>query len=342
MSEGEYLVEVGSSYLPTYMDTVRVEGIAPAEINSLIGDLVCANRAEGSINLSIEGGAKPYQISWSNGMTSTNVQNLEKGIYSVTIKDAYNCPLGSYQYEVAGNEEITVLSDVVDASCYGAETGAIGTYAEGGVYPYTYKWSNGVDARVNSGVGAGNYDLLVTDAVGCVQDFQFSVDQPEELDFYLNQGDAVIEMGQSLTFQVSSTEVTQITWLKNGAAVSTGNQWIGSFEEPGVFEIAAIGSKDGCEVQRLAIITVEDANGIQSANVNDVKLYENNGSVVIELVDSESEIRVVMYDLTGKTVAQTVKKNTNELRMQSPAVAGVYVVHITIGDKVLVKKIEIQ
>lgn len=45
----------------------------------------------GSIDLTITGGLPPYTISWSNGAETEDIDNLEPGIYTVTVSDASGC-----------------------------------------------------------------------------------------------------------------------------------------------------------------------------------------------------------------------------------------------------------
>ena len=47
--------------------------------------------SNGSITLAISGGTAPYDIQWSNGMTTASIDNLRTGMYSFTIQDANGC-----------------------------------------------------------------------------------------------------------------------------------------------------------------------------------------------------------------------------------------------------------
>lgn len=51
---------------------------------------ICPN-ANGSISVIVSGGVAPYQYLWSNGATTSSVQNLTPNTYTVTITDANSC-----------------------------------------------------------------------------------------------------------------------------------------------------------------------------------------------------------------------------------------------------------
>ena len=48
---------------------------------------ICPGENNGMINLYVSGGTPPYTYLWSNGDTTEDLENLEPGLYTVTVTD---------------------------------------------------------------------------------------------------------------------------------------------------------------------------------------------------------------------------------------------------------------
>lgn len=74
-----------------------------------------------------------------------------------------------------------VMPDTIELACYGDTTAAINPFVVGGTAPYTYAWSTGSTAASISSLGAGFYELTVTDAVGDMDTAYTAVVQPDSV-----------------------------------------------------------------------------------------------------------------------------------------------------------------
>ncbi|MGO4711010.1 SprB repeat-containing protein, partial [Chryseobacterium sp. 2TAF14] len=64
-------------------------------------------------------------------------------------------------------------------SCNGGSNGSAGIVVTGGTAPYTYSWSpSGGTAATATGLSAGSYTVLVTDANGCTISRTVTITQP--------------------------------------------------------------------------------------------------------------------------------------------------------------------
>lgn len=166
LDQGDYEVIIndgaGCVLIKTY--TIKNLGINPV---FRVKNPVC-NTIYGSINLiSISGGSQPYTYAWSNGKTTSSVDSLTVGNYSVTITDAQNCTniqsftLGYSQY--SPNYYAVVSGGSANCTSLGDLTAT----ATNGTPPFIYAWSNGDTTRIAKNLPPGLYSVTVTDANGC-------------------------------------------------------------------------------------------------------------------------------------------------------------------------------
>lgn len=66
-------------------------------------------------------------------------------------------------------------------TCYGYSNGEITITPSGGLEPYTYLWSNGDTTQTISNLAAGNYSVIVNDAIGQTLGGFFTVPQPDQI-----------------------------------------------------------------------------------------------------------------------------------------------------------------
>ena len=129
--------------------------------------MLCNGDATGSVSVSSSGGTTPYAYNWSlGGSTSSNLSGLSAGSYSVTTTDARGCTTIT---TVAVTEPTTVsgITSTTPATC-GSPNGSASISASGGTSPYSYQWNPGGATGITlSGVGAGAYTVVITDAHGC-------------------------------------------------------------------------------------------------------------------------------------------------------------------------------
>jgi len=108
----------------------------------------------------------PYQISWSNGSTLLNLDNLEEGSYIVQIVDAAGCNYIS-QFDIQSPGTMDVNFNITYPSS-NENDGELQANIIGGQAPYTYVWSTGAAGPIIDGVGLGTYSVDITDANGCM------------------------------------------------------------------------------------------------------------------------------------------------------------------------------
>ncbi|MBL0052469.1 MAG: SprB repeat-containing protein [Bacteroidetes bacterium] len=74
-----------------------------------------------------------------------------------------------------------IIGTVTNATCNGANTGAIAINVSGGTQPYTYAWSNGATTQDITNLSALTYTVTVTDSSGCTATLSQLITQPGTL-----------------------------------------------------------------------------------------------------------------------------------------------------------------
>ena len=74
-------------------------------------------------------------------------------------------------------------------SCNGESDGSIDISVRGGTTAYSYNWSTGATTQDVSGLPAGPYNVVVTDANGCMESYYITLVEPDPLVITITQSD---------------------------------------------------------------------------------------------------------------------------------------------------------
>ena len=157
----------------------------PGPVASLASstDVSCNDGQDGAASVTISGGSSPITYQWlPTGGSSSSATGLSAGQYSVIITDANNCvqTVGLTISEPALLTSAAAASQMV--SCYGLSDGAASVNVTGGTAPYRYLWSPcGSTTSQITNSPAGNYSVVVTDAMGCTTTAAATITEPSLL-----------------------------------------------------------------------------------------------------------------------------------------------------------------
>ncbi|MBK8562300.1 MAG: gliding motility-associated C-terminal domain-containing protein [Saprospiraceae bacterium] len=118
----------------------------------------------GSVDLTISPSGS-YDILWSNGATTEDLQNIAAGSYTVTVSQGGACT-GSASFIVENQTAQPSLSQSASPASCGQANGGVDL----SVLPigsYGFIWSNGAATEDLQNVASGNYIVTVTAASGC-------------------------------------------------------------------------------------------------------------------------------------------------------------------------------
>ena len=172
---GDYAVTIIDSLFCSYAKTYTItQPQFPMVITSEVTQNSCYQDGIGAIDVIAFGGTTPYTYWWSDSSTTSGINKLYEGEYSVTISDAIGCA-DSLDFTIIGSEPLQANAKITNASCPETEDGQVDISVVNGASPYTFNWSNSEITEDIANVVSGDYLLIVTDANNCTDTLDITV-----------------------------------------------------------------------------------------------------------------------------------------------------------------------
>jgi len=136
--------------------------------------LPCFDACDASVTATVSGGSGPFSFIWNTGSTSSILEAVPTGTYTVTVTDNNGCTTtGTSIVGAPGQISIDVM--VTNPQCGVGAVGSATVTATGGTPPYQYFFSDGQTGMTASNLPPGNYNVVVTDAAGCQEMQSFAI-----------------------------------------------------------------------------------------------------------------------------------------------------------------------
>lgn len=284
LSTGNYTIDVMDQYGCTAVQqtvTINTPLTATAALNN---DLTCL--ANANITINATGGVSPYSYEWSNnGGTTFNTTNLSGNVFTTNTFGDYifrvtdssspsNCTTTTNTVTVT--EAQTPIINSITANpllCNGDTNGVLNINIDYtvGLAPFTIEVVETVSStnygnQINN-LPAGNYQVTITDAKGCVSNpYNIAISQPNALAYSVNlvpitcTGGGAISAG-SITVENVTGGTAEYTYYLTGnngytAQYSTtagGEDHTFSILEFGIYEVDVVDA-NGCSLLTTNII----------------------------------------------------------------------------------------
>lgn len=188
---GTYTVTVTDANGCTETATATVDGADALQLSISTTPAGCFGENNGMATVSTGStGVAPFTYAWSNGATTTDIDGLTAGMYTVTVTDAAGCSAVA-STNISSSTEIEFDLLVKNVFCNGGTSGGASIEnISGGTAPYTILYSTNTTDAVVSGLTAGNYSATVLDANGCSTTRMFVVEEPLLLELTTQSLDA--------------------------------------------------------------------------------------------------------------------------------------------------------
>jgi gliding motility-associated-like protein len=150
-----------------YSAATEIDATSSLQTNEVVTNDYCLG-AVGAIDLNLNGGNPPYNISWNTDDTSEQLENLEAGTYYFNVEDGLGC----------STEGSIVVQDIILELGFDVSTeydhcdqgvGSIELSVLNGNGPYTYLWEDGVsELSFADNLYEGEYTVDIIDSDGCL------------------------------------------------------------------------------------------------------------------------------------------------------------------------------
>lgn len=176
--DGIYYDYYNSSGCPGYgYDMVTIYGAPTVSVTPTSSS--CGN-ADGSANAVILTNAPPNDVVWTNGFTESigaGVPSIATGLaagnYSVSVTDANGCT--AQQMAQITDGDLIVSETLTHPTCVGDSNGGISLNISTSGNPDLVFWSNSMNGSAISGLGAGQYTVLIQTDNGCTGSFTYDL-----------------------------------------------------------------------------------------------------------------------------------------------------------------------
>ena len=335
---GWYYLLVQDSIGCEQSDSIFIPSSNPPDIDLTSQNLSCFGSQDGSVSATATGGQSPYSYIWSNGMTSSAINNLSAGTYVVTITDDNGC-VGYDEVEVFQPEPIEIEATITSETCFGAMDGSIDLSSVGGIAPYTYFWTNGsffASTEDINGLVAGTYLLGIVDNNGCTMDTLLIVQESSGPQTGNILGLAQVDPSIIYQYSVYENTTSSFLWstingnLINGQGTNLVSVQWGS---TGMGQVSVVETGEhGCVGENVSLNILIGTSGIKIEEKNQVRIFPNPTfeSIYISIDNYNGSIYTEVFDLIGNKIQDV---NTSSINFKEFS-SGIYLLKVNYNGKV--------
>ncbi|PCH93307.1 MAG: hypothetical protein COB85_07310, partial [Bacteroidetes bacterium] len=302
----------------------------------------CGN-SDGAASVTVSNLSANYTYSWSNGSNLNSISNVSAGIYYVTVTNSGGCSyVDNVIIENTGAPSITLTSSL-NVGCFGACDGEITISVTGGSGTYTYLWSDtqAQSSAAASGLCPNDYNVTVTDNLGCVVFDMYSITEPDVLASSAFANDEQMGCDGSAFVNTSGgTMPYSFTWDDPAAQ----SNYMAINLCGGTFSVT-VTDANGCTSTSTAVVitSIKEAEAAVT-----VELYPNpnNGSFkVFAYIPGTDEFEVSVTDLLGRKIFYSMSNTSKgilSLDIFLKSEPGIYFVRVWANDFSVIKRVLVQ
>ncbi len=314
LESGEYCVTVTDEMMCTVEQCFLISQPDSIDVQIVVVPVSCAGEENGAIDITTSGGTPSFDVQWENEVSfnDEDLMSLEAGTYNATITDAMNCQK-SISVEVPEGGNIEITSQISNVDCLGAQSGSINLTVITGVMPFTFNWTgpNGFSSALEDleNVGAGMYQLQLTDDTNCMATYFFEIEEPNQglsvqVDNALICPEATDGM---LNAEVSGANgMVNYVWSNNETSQEIANLGVGTYT-------VTVSDENNCS---------NTAQGMITASPEMALFVSTTDVTCFGAIDGSATVDSILFDgVSGNLVDFQIMWNTTPIQNSSSAIS---------------------
>ncbi len=246
---GVYQVKLTVTY-PGNVIVTKINQVIIIGLNTTINSTILCNAdSTGSITATAFGGNGTYLYKWNTipFQTTTTINNLKAGAYTIVISAANSC---SITKTITLTEPQKLTANILSKpNICNNQNGEILLTATGGIIPYQYTWSNAATTNSLKNVPSGNYSVQIKDSNFCSLNLSNIIlkDSTKNISIYLGKDTSFCPGNQHI---LNPGVFEQYLWNDNST------QSTKTVTQTGIYSVT-VTDKDGCKTSDAIEITVD-------------------------------------------------------------------------------------
>ncbi len=288
----------------TYVETICVNDASGPTITYTATDVTCNGSADGSIDATISP-AGTYTYDWNGGTyTTEDLANLAPGTYDLVVTNtATNCT-ASITIQINEPAPITGTSSGTDVTTPNGSDGTVTAVGGNGTPGYTYQWdaaAGNATTQTVTGLPAGCYNVVITDANGCTYNDQVCITEPTcnlSLSGTETQPCAGGSNGEAAVAMTNGSAPYTFLWSNGAAAGQTTNPAVNL---PAGSYSVTVTDANNCTSTTTVVVT--DPTPLSVVEVNNIPESCTGGDGELE-VAGNGGFPTYLYSIDGGTTWQ--------------------------------------
>jgi PKD repeat protein len=278
-----------------------------------------------------------------NISANDTLRNMKAGIYKVIIFDNNAiCQNLSDNVTIDSASVINPNALVSNNNCKYDHNGSISLSVNGGLAPYQYNWSNGVNSSSVQNLSSGIYTLVITDANGCRDTTRHRINTLSNLQaqFSIQNDTGTIYVNDLVLFKNEASGAVAVSWdFGNGTSGNFDPSH--TFSEAGKYTVSLTCYDAWCVSSCQKSIRVIDQTKPSIAEAGEINVYQNEDQAVVQFDMTQPSAGIItVYSSDGKLISSMkTEAFKNKESVALGASHGMYIVRVETNGNIYQEKL---